>query len=711
MNHPHRTSSSTSPLASTAIEVTISDLLAEYEVRHGFRNDGSDAIEAIYSFPTPLDAAFLGMQATLGDETLVARVLPAKSATREYDDAIAGGDSAVLVEQVEPGMLCISLGSLKAGESGEIVLRFTAALGVAGRIARFSLPLVHRPRYGRRKLYEISASSAHDFAVEHPLTARIRVRGLLADRSVQCTSHGARFQRDGGETLLDLDHAMLDRDLVLTFDLGKESVSSLRRIEDGERSIGVLNFVVPETASPVTAPRDICLLLDGSGSMQGDAITQSRAALRAVADELRSEDRIQVIRFGDRAVELFRRPLRASERVRAALGDLTHTINASMGGTEMAFALRRAIDMLNSLDGPSQQKVIILVTDGAVYASTLADVTRDAIDAGIRVFVVAVGSSAGVDALQPLATATNATLERAVPAEPIDAGVLRQLRRAREPGPLAITLDWGQGAASLPHGVAYPGDAATALAFLPDNTERTVRVHLPGSEQTFVLDADHTETSAAWRAWAGQQAHRHAAPAEREAIALRHGLITDETSAVLVKIRAEDQKADGLPLVVPVAHMLPDGMMFSRVAAPAPVGRRVLCAAPALDFDLDKDGRYDMPACLRRTDDDTSAQGATEPPLSEDRIRHIEESLLRALHALLLTNERNGIDFDLLLAAIDPDLHHDTKRHLKETGSMFNEITGAVRLFEQLLARHPGTVAELTDDQEARLAVVRHPNL
>ena len=172
MNRTKRSRPAT-PLAKSTLLITITDLVAEYELRHDFRNDTDDAIEAVYSFPVPLDCAFMGMEAVLAGEKRVAQVLPRQQASRNYDDAIGEGDSAVLLERLEPGMLCVNLGNLKSGENGEIVLRFAAPLCTADGAARFSLPLVHRPRYGRSRLDELD-EPRHDFSVEHPLEVNIR---------------------------------------------------------------------------------------------------------------------------------------------------------------------------------------------------------------------------------------------------------------------------------------------------------------------------------------------------------------------------------------------------------------------------------------------------------------------------------------------------------------------------------------------------------
>ena len=89
MTRRHPSSHSRSLLAHSRLEVTIDDLMASHELRHRFRNEGTGPVEIVYTFPVPLDAAFLGMEATIAGETRVARVQPRRSAREAFDDAIA----------------------------------------------------------------------------------------------------------------------------------------------------------------------------------------------------------------------------------------------------------------------------------------------------------------------------------------------------------------------------------------------------------------------------------------------------------------------------------------------------------------------------------------------------------------------------------------------------------------------------------------------
>lgn len=566
-----RASNSKTPLSSTALAIHIVDLVAETAIRHHFRNDGRKPIEAVFSFPVPLDAAFVGMRATLAGETLEATIQPKRQASRAYDDAISQGDSAVLLSSTEPGVVCTSLGNLMPGEEGEIELRFVCALNVADRMARFSVPLVHRPRYGTWNL-EALEKPDHDFAVEHPMDASIRVEGLLASAPVSCSTHAARFVRQGEALELTIGHAMLDRDLVLTFELAEKLSAVARIIEDGDSSLGMASFVLPVGDKHASREMDLCLVLDGSGSMSGDAIEQSRAAMTSVIDSLGQGDRVQVLRFGSSVVPLLARPLPCTDRVKQSLRSLVSTIDADLGGTEMGSALLQALAQFGRTDS-TRSRAVILVTDGAVQPADVAKARSAAIKAGVRIFVVAVGSSAGSEVLGPFAEETGATLERAVPAEPIDAATMRQLRRAREVGPVEIEVRWpGPRVEPLPLRSHYPGDAVKVAALLDASAEGFVSVTAPSLGMALDLPLGPRRHEPSIRALLGQTRYSVAPEKDREAIALHYGLLTRETSAVLVKIRADGEHADGLPQIVQVPQMVPQGMVLMESysdAAPA----------------------------------------------------------------------------------------------------------------------------------------------
>ena len=696
MNQRRVYSQPASPLANSVLKVGITDLLAEYELRHTFQNQGDHAIEAVYSFPVPLDAAFCGMSAVLGKETFTAQILPAQQADHDYDSAIAQGDTAVSLEQIEPGMLCVSLGNLNPGEQGEIVLRFCAALNAADGVARFVLPLVHRPRYGKSLLAEWQQPEAN-FAVEHPLQAEIRIQGLLADCAVQSSCSCVRFAKEQAVTVLHIDQAMLDRDLVLSFQLGSGLKPVAHLLEDEQNSLGVVTFALPEKlGDKADASRNICLLLDCSGSMSGDAILQSRQALLAVADALHEQDHIQVIRFGSEPHHLLKRLMPAGPAVKNSLKELTSIVEANLGGTEMAVALNKALDAFSLGNDGLNQNAIILVTDGAVSPQELVPATLRARQMGVRVFVVAVGSSAGVDALAPLADQTYGVLERAVPAEPIDEGVMRQLRRVRG-APVDIQINWGAGDAQpVPVGVSYLGDTVTAVARYAGHAPRRVAVsaRLPQSDALldFQIDLDPLKPAPAMRTWAGQKIYAYAT-ADQEQLALRYGLITPYTKAVLVKVLAEHSKAGTLPKLVTVPHMMPAGMVVADQAYAPAVIRSSRLQGYVLSEGI---AAYetDIPAFLRKGRTDRAAINRT---LHSAWLDINQLTLLAQALAELLLEGIAQPTVDQVVARIAASDQHAIRVYVERLGA--GRL--GVGLLQELLSE--GAVLSLSDRQQVGL--------
>jgi hypothetical protein len=180
---------------------------------------------------------------------------------------------------------------------------------------------------------------------------------------------------------------------------------------------------------------------------------------------------------------------------------------------------------------------------------------------------------------------------------------------------------------------------------------------------------------------------------------------------VLVKVRADDQKSDGLPDMMPVAHMIPAGMVvldgcyapsFLRKGDDAPVRFSFAPLACALDgcdlfdvSDFNQTPQRDQPHEL----------------LSKHRIELVESALLRALFTLLFVKEQDEIDADIVLAEIDVELRDDATGYLARSGIVLLGITDAFELFNALCELcPPDTIPELMNDQEARMAVLRSFN-
>lgn len=692
------------PLQHTHLQVAITDLVAEHEVCHRFKNAEHKPIEAVFTFPVPHDAAFLEMTAEFAGKQLKSQIQAARVADRTYDKAIADSDAAVLLRTPEPGLWCVNLGNLLPGEEVIIRLRFATELKVADGTARFSLPLVHRPRFGEWRTAALDAPE-HDFAVEHPMTAQIVVCGLLANAPVECASHPIGFEKSADVLRMHVPSALLDRDLVLSFRM-KELPAVVRTFKDADDDVWLATFAIPG-AEGGDLPLDLSLVLDCSGSMSGDAIVQSRNAVSAIIDALSDRDAVQVLRFGSDVASMFRHPMPATSRVLQALQSMTGLVQADMGGTELGKALGVALAQLPVEAPEGRSKAVILVTDGAVQPHDLESAKCKAQELGVRVFVVAVGSSAGVEALEPFATATGAMLERALQTESIDACVMRQLRRARHGAPVALEASNGNSAVkALFPDVLYPGDGITLMA--PVEPGQALNVEVNGNTVSFERGEEVASASAqALRAIYGFHQLQRADQRASEHIALVYGLLTKQTSAVLVHERDAADKSSEMPVIVKVKQMVPQDMvvnaltLFSRMKMStghesAVTAKHRLCIISASEY-------RNIPF-----DDDCPSDGdeqfdlAESTQLSPTRLRELLQALTQVLRDAYLGDPCNPITIEQALGRLDAELVVDARRLIDlyswpKPVTRFQDALAFLLVLTTSLAQELGTVLSDAD--------------
>lgn len=318
------------------------DLLAEVEVEQTYRNDESVAIEAVYSFPVPSDAVLLGLDVRIGERRLRGRVMARNAAEERYEDAVVEGDSAILLQQAEPGLYTINVGNLQPGETAVLAYRFARLQRWQGDFLRFHLPTVVAPRYGDAGAFlEPHQVPGTDLAASHAWQFEFTLTGLLANARVACPTHEVDLQRREGETTVRSlpGRAWLDRDLVLEIRPALAAPASAVWDRDGAGYVALASFQpeVPGEGEP--GPLCLKLVVDCSGSMAGESVAQARQAAAEILGLLRPEDSFTLTAFGSdhrffRPETLPATPTNVEAARRFVLG-----LEGYMGGTRMGAAL------------------------------------------------------------------------------------------------------------------------------------------------------------------------------------------------------------------------------------------------------------------------------------------------------------------------------------------------------------------------------------
>jgi len=541
----------------------LSGLLLTMTLRQTFRNDEAAHIEVTYTFPLPWGAVLTGLEATLGDKRMSGQVMARQQAAQRYEKAVEQGDAPVMVEKNRDGSFTASLGSLKPGEEATVELSYAQVLNFEQGRVRLVVPTTIAPRYGDPVsdggLLPHQAAQP-DLLAEHAFGLELTLTGPLAQAQLSCPSHRVTEQVvQDGVHIATTGAAWLDRDFVMLME-GLEGQSLAVAGPDpaaGEGHSALIASFCPQRASRPEAPLSLKILVDCSGSMGGDSIQQARAALRALAAGMRSEDRFSYSRFGS-APHLGLSARQASAQGLQELHAAIDRTDADLGGTEMGAAFEHVFDLSFPQAPGAPEADVLVITDGAVWG--VQDLLARTRRSGHRIYALGVGSAPAESLLSEVAQDTGGACEFVTPNEDMVAAMRRLLTRMRVASAIDMTLEVAPAplwCSPLPRRVAE---------------DETVHVHLrlparPGASPRLRFDDQAVAPAEiTWlpddlvaRIVAARQISHAAVETDAAEIAERYQLVTDHTNLLLVFQRVEAEKTDGMPALRKVRPMMAAG--------------------------------------------------------------------------------------------------------------------------------------------------------
>jgi Ca-activated chloride channel family protein len=630
-----------SVLQSIRAEGHVQGLLFELTVEQTYLNTSDDNIEAVYTFPVAWDAVLLSVECTLGDKVLQGAVVAKADGERCYEAALEEGNSAVMVERASDGMYTVNVGNLLPGERAVVRFKYAQLLSFAQGHIRLVVPTTIGPRYGDPQTGGLQPHQipTNDILADYPFSLNIVIHGDMANAILSSPSHPlSMHSRDGSVTLTLGEGARLDRDVVVVADgLAGKSITTLGRDVDGY--VALASFCPQERDRPRDTALNLKILVDCSGSMNGDRIDAARRALHDVLSHLEPEDNFSFSCFGSDIKHLSASLMAATPRAIKKASDWVATVQADMGGTEIAEALLSTYALAQPFDAD-----ILLVTDGDVWEADrlIASATR----AGQRIFAVGIGSAPASSLLQALATRTGGACECVTAHTEIPAAMLRMFHRMRQAPVRDVTVTWeGQPRwQSSPGRVVLSGETVHHVAGFAQHVPTSatlgwVDVDHSARHETVAIDATLVDGLTLARVAAAMRMV-DVAPAERHSLALQYGLVSATTNLILVHERADADKPDHLPSLHQVAHAIPagwGGLGSSTHATFAHLGASTLRASthagPAVWRREDSSAMfrveqrqpdtYDIPAFLRK-------QTPASEYLYRDELRRFVETLTTA---------------------------------------------------------------------------------
>lgn len=436
------------PLEGVSVEATIKDQCTRVTLTQRYRNQEAQPIEAVYVFPLDEEAAICGFEAMIGEIHVVGEVKEKEEAFEKYDDALAHGHGAYLLDQEKPDVFTASVGNIPPGKEVLVKITYVAEVGLEGDAVRFVLPTTVSPRYApQQDQVGVGRSTAEavnpttKWTVPYGLDLKVHLDMPSAIRGVESPTHPISTEIDGkaGTVTLGNRTTQLDRDFVLLVRTAEPQKPRawVEVDEDGERTAMVAfqpEFEVEE------APSEIVFVLDQSGSMDGSSIVEARNALQLCLRSLPEGTRFNIVGFGSSHRMLFPESMLYGDESLQKASERVKNMRADLGGTEILGPLKA---ILGAKPNPELPRQLFVLTDGQVSNTEEVISLVRKHSHTTRVFTFGIGAGASHHLVKGMARAGGGSAEFISPGERIEKKVLRQLRRALVPALTDVKVDWG----------------------------------------------------------------------------------------------------------------------------------------------------------------------------------------------------------------------------------------------------------------------------
>ena len=420
------------PMLDSKIDVTVRGPIVETTVTQTFKNDSDNPTEATYIFPLPADAAVSAMAIDLGTRKIHAAIEARDKAQARYEEAVAHGLGAGMLEQERPDVFTQTVSAIPARGTVIVTLRYDATARYSDGTWELALPLVVAPRYvpgtasgrpttgsGRNPDTERSPDASRVTPHAAPNAGGATQIDLAFQTAVEAvTSPTHTIERASAHyTITD---PKSDRDLIVRWHAKPPAEGW---VETETNGTGFAAALVVGPAATAHAAARCRLLLDRAATTRGDGDIVERALVRALLGALDAKDRAGLA-TGDLV----------------APADLQHSLDDSWASGNRVFDLTRELQHARPGGAP-----LVLISDGLISDDTAAIAAAKQL--GVPVHAIGVGPAPNRSLLAAIAAATGGTVRFALAGDDLQALARDVISDAANP-PAALAVSWGTLSAS-----------------------------------------------------------------------------------------------------------------------------------------------------------------------------------------------------------------------------------------------------------------------
>ena len=313
------------PLVRTAVDASISGLVAEVEVTQVFGNPFPEPIEAQYLFPLPDEAAVDDMILVVGDRRVLGEIHRREEARRIYEEAREQGKTAALLDQERPNLFTQRVANILPGESVTVTLHFVDPLSYEKSGYEWVFPLTVGPRFIPETGTGAGQPMGDAQTIRPPYVQRragsevdlqVWINSGVPLRDLRSPSHRIDVQREGraqASVTLKPSDRIPNKDFILRYEVAGEAPdAALLTHRSGLGGYFLLLIQPPDEellTEDAVVPKEMVFVVDTSCSMRGSPMDKAKETMELAIREMNRDDRFLVLDFNDEVSSLAPFPL------------------------------------------------------------------------------------------------------------------------------------------------------------------------------------------------------------------------------------------------------------------------------------------------------------------------------------------------------------------------------------------------------------------
>lgn len=415
------------------VNITVENQIATTRAEMQFTNNGEGFVEGTFIFPLPDGAAVDDLIMYIDGQPIEARILPAGEAREIYNEIVRQYRDPALLEYVDRNTLQANVFPIPPNESRRIEIGYTQVLEVDNGLIKLTYPMLN--------------TATKDRATDS-MSLSVNVDSMDAISTVYSPSHNVAVSREGDNAFrvgFERSNFVHDTDFVLYYGLENEAISvNLLTFKESADEDGFFMLLVQP---PVEVPddqlvaKDVILVIDQSGSMDGAKWQQAQRAAGYVLENLNEADRFNAVVFST-GWRVFSNELEPA----SVAGEAAAWINTmyAEGGTDINGALTTALQLADA----ERPTTILFMTDGLATEGVIA--TPEILDnleaeAGdnVRIFTFGVGDDVDTVLLDSITRDFRGASSYVRPSESIDEEVASLYNKVAAPVLTDVAVDFG----------------------------------------------------------------------------------------------------------------------------------------------------------------------------------------------------------------------------------------------------------------------------